>query len=175
MVMRDLHAAFEQQLHQHRAIVLKVAASYAFDREDRHELAQDIHVQLWRSRHRFDATQAKFSTWMYRVALNVAISWLRHRQHQGLDHAESLQPHHIEVLAGSESPESDAEVAELMGFVHRLEPLSRALLLLYLDDRSYAQIAEVLGISETSVATRISRIKTTLRRRMIPSTSAEDV
>lgn len=74
----DLHTRFNALLQQHRGIVLKVAASYCWNPDDRAELAQDITVQLWRAFPGYDAGR-RFSTWMYRIALNVAVSDLRGR------------------------------------------------------------------------------------------------
>jgi RNA polymerase sigma-70 factor (ECF subfamily) len=70
-------------------------------------------------------------------------------------------------MAGEPAPEPDERIAELHAFIARLDPLNRALILLYLDERPYAEIAEILGISETNVATKIGRVKQTLRGRMV--------
>ncbi|MBB3759465.1 RNA polymerase sigma factor [Xanthomonas arboricola] len=133
----DLHTRFNALLQQHRGIVLKVATSYCWNPDDRAELAQDITVQLWRAFPGYDAGR-RFSTWMYRIALNVAISDLRGRSRA-------------------------QQVAALHGFIAHLPPLERALMLLYLDAHSYREIGEVLGISETNVATKLSRLKARIR------------
>ncbi len=83
---------FEALLREHRRIVFKVAGVYARDRHDRDDLAQEIAAQLWRSFGRFDERCAKFTTWMYRVALNVAISYARNARRSGADHLEPLDP-----------------------------------------------------------------------------------
>lgn len=158
--------SFEALLHEHRGIILKVAAVYARDREDRLDLAQEIRVQLWRSFGRYDASRAKPSTWMYRIALNVAISYRRRDGALLTGRIEPLEAHHLDTLGDApDEREEDERLTALYAFIGGLDALNRALMLLYLEDRSYAEIAEVLGISETNVATKLGRIKQTLRGR----------
>lgn len=161
---------FQSLLREHQGIVLKVAAIYAPHAEDRRDLAQEIGLQAWRSFGRYDPARAKFSTWLYRVALNVAISHLRRGEAAWSTKLEPLDARHLETVAGEPAPEPDGRIAELHAFIARLDPLNRALIVLYLDGRSYAEIAEILGISETNVATKIGRIKQTLRGRMAAAT-----
>lgn len=79
---------------------------------------------------------------------------------------EPLDIHHLDTVAGEPAPEPDDRIADLHAFIARLDPLHRALIVLYLDERPCAEIAEILGISETKVATRIGRIKQTPRGQM---------
>ena len=155
-------SSFDALLQRHRGIVLKVAHSYAHGAEDRADLAQDIATQLWRAWPGYDPARS-FSTWMYRIALNTAISWLR---------GERLRRHHAVPLdEGLHDPVDEApdghEVAEglrlLQRFMDTLDPFNRALLLLYLEERSTREIAEVVGLGESNVTTRISRLKQRLR------------
>lgn len=162
--MNDHQRQFEALLQEHRGIVFKVASVYAHGREDRNDLAQEIAVQLWRSFAGFDAARAKFSTWMYRVALNVAISHVRRASRE--QHLEPLDAAHLELPGDADVSQPDERLAALYAFVGQLDPLNRALILLYLEDRSYGEIAQVLGISETNVATKIGRIKQKLRGQM---------
>lgn len=162
---------FERRLKEHGGIVSKVAGLYARGAHDRDDLVQEICAQAWRSFARFDERRAKFSTWMYRVALNVAISHLRSAQRSGAEHLEPLDDVHLETVAGVDAAQHDAlehdeRLATLRAFIAQLDALNRALVLLYLEDRSYAEIAEVLGISETNVATKLNRIKQKLRGQM---------
>lgn len=159
---------FEALLREHQRIVFKVANVYAHDAHAREDLAQEIAAQLWRSFKSYDAARAKFSTWMYRVALNVAISHVRSAKRAGAEHLESLDGVHREAVAAGdashvEALQHDERIAALHALIDSLDALSRALVLLYLDDRSYAEIADVLGISETNVATKLSRIRQALR------------
>ncbi len=152
----------QRSVQQHRGIVLKVAASYCWNPDDRAELAQDITVQLWRAFPGYDAGR-RFSTWMYRIALNVAISDLRGRSRAPQDPLplEAVADSIVDPLA--RDPAHAQQVAALHGFIAHLPPLERALMLLYLDAHSYREIGEVLGISETNVATKLSRLKARIR------------
>lgn len=159
---------FEALLREHQRIVFKVANVYAHDAHAREDLAQEIAAQLWRSFKSYDAARAKFSTWMYRVALNVAISHVRSAKRAGAGQLESLDEMHRDSLANADAShvgalQHDERIAALHALIDSLDALSRALVLLYLDDRSYAEIADVLGISETNVATKLSRIRQALR------------
>lgn len=165
MGQREYQRQFEALLHEHRGIVFKVAAACAADAVDREDLAQEIAAQVWRSFGRYQPARAKFSTWMYRIALNVAISQVRRTRGQaGL--CQPLEERHLEGIAGEAAPEPDERLAALHVFIHKLDALNRALILLYLEDRRYAEIAEVLGISAGNVATKINRIKQKLRGQM---------
>ena len=164
---------FASLLHEHRKIVFKVAGLYSRTAADRDDLMQEISAQLWRSFSSYDEVRAKFSTWMYRVALNVAISQMRRAQWAESDRFEPLEAHHLETVGGGESSaEPDERLSALYAFIGQLDPLNRALILLYLEDRNYAEMAEILGISETNVATKISRIKQKLRGQMTAPTGA---
>jgi RNA polymerase sigma factor (sigma-70 family) len=163
-VAPDQREAFTRLLDQHAGIIRKVAAAYTGSRADRLDLMQEISLQLWKAYPRY-APERPFSTWMYRIALNVAISFLRsatrpHRQ------TVSLETTDLDVPDETVTPETDERVAELQRVIAAFEPLNRALLLLYLDERSYREIASILGISETNVATKISRLKERVRQQM---------
>ena len=153
---------FRDLLERHRKIVFKVANTYGREADDRAELAQEIAAQLWRAFPGYDP-QRTFSTWMYRIALNVAISHVR-SETQRQRHAVPLDDelHDIADYHGTDH-EADERVRALHRFIGQLEPLNRALLLLYLEDHSYREIADILGISETNVATKISRLKQRIR------------
>ena len=159
-----LEERFSTLLDRHRGIVFRVAGSYSRQRAEREDLVQEICTQLWRAFPRYDG-QRRFSTWMYRVALNVAISHARAERWDGPDRFEPLDEQHLH-MAGDADPSDGERLRAMHAAIQELDPLNRALILLYLDERSYAEIAEVLGISETNVATRISRARQTLRARL---------
>ncbi len=154
--------AFLARIDRHRAILFKVANAYCRNQADREDLAQETIVQLWRSYGRFDE-RARFATWMYRIALNVAISFARseRRKRRGLVPAGTTI---LEDLPAPEEAENDARLDVVRELIDWLAPLDRAVMVLYLDDRPYAEIADILGISQTNVATKIGRIKERLKR-----------
>jgi RNA polymerase sigma factor (sigma-70 family) len=155
MTTPEAQERFQSLIDDHKKILYKVCSSYCANRDDRDDLAQEIVVQLWRSFHAFDG-RCRFSTWMYRVSLNVAISFYRSeaaRTRHVLPAGERL----FDVIDERES-QSD-EIRFLYRSIERLDPLNKALILLYLDGYTYAETSEVLGISETNVATKIGRLK----------------
>ena len=126
------------------------------------DLQQEITMQLWRAFQSYDEGRT-FATWMYRIALNVAISFVR-KSALRARHSASLDQETVAGIPDEKAPPTtDARVAALDAFANRLDAMNRALLVLYLEERSYRDIAEVLGISETNVATKISRLKQRIR------------
>jgi len=160
MSAADLQERFLALLEEHRRILYKVARAYGRTAADQEDLVQEMAVQAWKSFRRYD-DRWRFSTWLYRVALNVAISF-RRREHTRALH---VAPDGEELLTrvGQADPEPAEDVALLYRFIGQLDPLNRALLLLYLDGQSQAEIGEVLGISPTNVSTRVGRLKERLR------------
>ena len=153
---------FQTLLERHRGIVLKVANTYCRHAEDRRDLAQEIATQAWKAFAAWDVTRP-FSTWLYRIALNVAISFVRGTRHPArqavaLDELDSEPGHDDDATR-----ETDDGIRALYRVIEQFDPLNRALLLLYLDDKSQREIAEILGISETNVATKIARLKQRIR------------
>ena len=153
--------AFGELLETHRAIVFKVAGTYCRHPDDRADLAQDIATQLWRAWPSYDP-QRRFSTWMYRIALNVAISAVRDAAAKRGDEPLDERLHDIADDAPNDHDASEP-VRLLQAFIERQPPLERALLMLYLEERSQREIGEILGLSETNVSTKISRLKQRLR------------
>jgi RNA polymerase sigma factor (sigma-70 family) len=160
MTTPELQERFQTVVDQHKKILYKVCNSYCRNRDDRDDLAQEIIIQLWRSFGNFDE-RYRFSTWMYRIALNVAISFYR-RENRRTRYVISDEEHLLE--ATDETKNQPEEIRLLYEFIEGLDALNKALILLYLDGNNYQDIAEVLGISETNVATKISRLKSKMRQ-----------
>jgi len=153
---------FQALLDEHRRIVFRVCGVYGGTPEDREDLAQEIVLQLWRSFPSFDP-ERRFSTWMYRIALNIAISFRRRNRGRARE-----APFGEELLAGvAEAPRSE-ELRTLYRLVERLAPLDRSLVVLYLEGYSHCEIGDILGISETNAATRVNRLKQELREASLP-------
>jgi RNA polymerase sigma-70 factor, ECF subfamily len=148
---------FQSHLDTHRGILIRVVSTYAHRPEDQQDLAQDIMLQLWRAYERYDPRR-QFSTWMYQVALNTAISWFRKHHLRTRHHAE---PERLEDIAQSASISIESHALSLM--IQSLSELDRALLILYMEDHSASEIGEVLGLSPSNVATKINRLKQQLR------------
>lgn len=161
MSSQDPQTTFLQHLNDHRGILFKVTAAYCRARSDREDLAQEIIAQMWRSYARYDHTKP-FSTWMYRVAVNVAISFYRKNASYRRNLITGGDTFLETVAIPPDEPDENLDV--LHSFIAQLDDLNRALIILYLDDNSYAAIAEILGLSETNVATKIARIKQKMKQ-----------
>ncbi|MEP6844540.1 MAG: sigma-70 family RNA polymerase sigma factor [Panacibacter sp.] len=156
---------FLRLIHDNSGIIFKVCNAYCITVQDREDLAQEIIYNLWKSIRSFDNSY-KFSTWMYRVALNVAISFYR-KESKSMP-IVSLSEHATEIEDKTTEQQKTEEKSRLLQqFISELKPLERALMLLYIDGKSYTEIAEILGITETNTATKISRIKNNLRQKVL--------
>ncbi len=147
-------------IRRHAGLIHKIAYAYCRDATDREDVVQEVLVQVWRSRHRYDE-RFKETTWVYRIALNVAISFHRRERR----HRERRQPidAHAITIAEAIEVEPGEDVQLLLRCIDDLGALEKALVLLYLDGNDHASIADVLGISVSNVGTKLLRIKDRLR------------
>lgn len=150
---------FQTLIEEHKKILYKVCRLYCKNPDDRDDLVQEIVARLWQASGSFDE-RARFSTWMYRVALNVAISFWR-RERTRTRHVIPCDERLL-TIANERRSELD-DIRLLYQFIGNLDRLNKALILLYLDGHSYAEIAEVLGITETNTATKIGRMKKAMK------------
>lgn len=147
-------------LDEHKGIIIKICNAYCQSGDDKKDLSQEIVYNLWKAFAAY-TPDYKFSTWLYRVALNVAISYYRQekRSLQYSPYDESLIVFNGEEYNG----EMEENLLLLQQFIFELKEIDKSIMLLYLDDKSYHEIAEITGISATNVATKINRIKTNLK------------
>lgn len=147
-------------LRDYRGILTKIIRSYCKNSDDWKDLEQEIIIQLWRALKHYDATY-KLSTWIYRIALNVAISHYR-RDLKRKDNAPLEEA--LFYVSADPAQEPYSERRELLyGFIEKLNAFDKALIILYLEANSHKEIAEIMGITETNVSTRLNRIKTKLK------------
>ena len=155
-----LTEAFVAHLEKHQRILFKVAYMYCRDRDDRQDLVQEMLIQVWRSYARFDE-RVQFSTWVYRIAVNVAITHYRNESRRIRD-TVPLEEYGLDIAAADALFDSD-NMRALRQMINGLDELNRALILLFLEGFSSEEIAEVVGISASNVSTRINRLKTKLQ------------
>jgi len=147
-------------LNANKGIIFKVANSYCVSADDRKDLVQEIILQAWKSFHKYSDLYA-YSTFIYRIALNVAISFYRKdkRRKQSTDALTD------DILSAADPPAQLAEeLALLQQCIRSLPPLDKALMLLYLDERPYSEIAAIMDLTVTNVATKIARIKKSIQQ-----------
>jgi RNA polymerase sigma-70 factor (ECF subfamily) len=150
-------------LGEHSAAVMKVARAYTLTSDDCQDLAQEILLQAWRSLPNF-AGKASPSTWFYRVALHTAMNWQRKEKPRRTRQQPLLDVQILAVDAANSAEQAQQRdmVEQLYKAIHQLPKADAALVLLYLDELSYREMAEVLGISENNVGVKLNRAKKAL-------------
>ena len=153
---------FIKMVSENQAIINKVCFGYTNNLEDRNDLRQEIIIQIWKAYPNFNH-KSKISTWIYRIALNTAISNFRRKKRN--IKTNELLPAYYQIPEVEENMEPEENILRLYQLIYGLDDLEKAIMLLYLDDNSYGDIADIVGISETNVATKISRIKLKLKNK----------
>ncbi|MEM9545202.1 MAG: RNA polymerase sigma factor [Bacteroidota bacterium] len=149
-------------LERHKGIIYKVANTYSSNTADRDDLIQEITLQIWQSLERFNSAY-KWSTWMYRIALNTSISFYRKNKRRK-EKTVILDPI-IEIPTEHEEYEGNENFVLLRRFIQELKEIDRALILLHLEGLSSQEIADIIATTQTNVTTKISRIKKKLRQK----------
>ena len=159
MSNKGLEIEFENQIRNHRALIHKVCRMYAYSQADRQDLYQEIVIQLWNAYAKFRG-QSKLSTWLYRVAINTAITGLR-KQKQFITSmvSENLPPQVVD-----ENYDDEEQRQELYLAIDQLNEIEKAVVMLYLEDRSYEEMEDILGMSQGNLRVKMTRIKDKLRQ-----------
>jgi RNA polymerase sigma-70 factor (ECF subfamily) len=147
-------------MNKHQGIIFKVSRMYCDNEECRKDLFQDILLQLWKSYPKYNH-DSKFSSWMYRVALNTAISQFRNAQKETVDFFSQIP---VDVYDETLLNEKEESSRMLYDAIARLSMIEKSIIILYLDDYQYNDISEILGITVSNVGVQISRIKTKLQK-----------
>ena len=154
MTKNEQKQIFEGWLDQYKALVFKVVKAYALSPMDQNDLFQEITIQLWHSIPTF-RQESSVSTWIYRIALNTAIKWIRKEQKHSL--SEPLE--NVEFVLNDSGAKVDERLEWLYEEIHQLDEIDRSLILLLLDGFSYKEMSGILGITESNVGVKINRIK----------------
>lgn len=149
--------SFTQLIEENRGIIHKICMMYTSTQADKEDLYQEICLQLWRS-FRTYRRDSKFSTWLYRVALNTAISSVRKDRRR----VATVQLDQMEHFVSRDS-EREGKTRMLFKAVAKLNKVDRAIILLWLEEKEYAEISEVMGISKSAVSVRLVRIRERLK------------
>ncbi|QZT35601.1 RNA polymerase sigma factor [Halosquirtibacter xylanolyticus] len=157
---------FLDKISEHQKIIHKVCSVYCVDSEARKDLFQEILVQLWRAYPSFKG-EAKFSTWMYRVAFNTAITYFK-KEKRNIS-TQSIENEVFHVTDDGRDEEFEARVEFLHRAIGTLSSIEKSIILLYLEEKKYDEISEIMGITQNNVRVKMSRIKDKLRKIMNPS------
>jgi RNA polymerase sigma-70 factor (ECF subfamily) len=164
MNKQEENKKFKGIIEENKGLFLKVARAYCSNEEDRQDLLQEIMIQVWQSLDKF-SNQSKISTWLYRISLNVAISFYRKNSTRENKYIELSK--RTEQFSTDDTTETEQQLNLLEQFISELKEIDKALILLYLEDKSHIEIADILGISTTNVGTKIGRIKNKLKHRFL--------
>lgn len=162
---KDLEHSFVSLLEEHQNIAHKVCRIYTDNYDAHQDLFQEITIQLWKAYPKFRG-DSKFSTWMYRVALNTAITI--YRKSKKRVNTQQLDLVQFKIKA-DEYDETEEEQLRLMyKAIKQLSDIDKALVFLYLEDKNYKEIAETLGISEVNARVKMNRVKKRLKTILNP-------
>lgn len=150
---------FEKLIVDHQNLIHKICNIYGKGEADREDLFQEITLQLWRTFHSFQE-KSRFSTWLYRVALNTAITMKR--KNKRLPNSISLSDREFQIPESSAEESLEEDLVQLRWAIRKLKPIDRAIIFLYLEEKSYQEIAEIIGITPKNVGVKIVRIKAKL-------------
>jgi len=162
---KELEHSFVEQLEKHQNIVHKVCRLYTNNQDAHNDLFQEITIQLWKAFPKFRG-DAKFSTWMYRIGLNTAITLYRKSKRTiNTQQFESVQ---FKIKAVEYDDTEEQQLKALYKAVHQLNDIEKALVFLYLEDKNYSEISETLGITQVNARVKMNRVKTKLRTILNP-------
>ena len=162
---KELEHSFVEELEKNQNIVHKVCRIYTNNQEAHNDLFQEITIQLWKAYPKFRG-DSKFSTWMYRVGLNTALTLYRKRKRSIVTEDFSAIQYKIKSEPYDDTEEEQLKL--LYKAVHQLNDIEKALVFLYLEDKNYREISETLGITEVNARVKMNRVKTKLRTILNP-------
>lgn len=155
----DLEKEFIRLIKEHERIILRICNVYCAESADRADLYQDIAIQLWKSFPNFDR-KSKTTTWMYRIALNTAISRFRKEK-------KRPQQEQITEQFTADSLHEEDQIRLLYDAIGSLNKIDKAITMLYLDGIPYREVGEIMGLSESNIGFKINRIKKKLREKLM--------
>ena len=158
--MIALEKEFIGKIEKHKAIIIKIAGLYARTQCDMEDMEQEILLQLWKSYHSFSGN-SKFSTWMYRVALNTVVTFItKEKRNNGVIQYKG----HLPDFSCNEDLEASMDIKHLYEAIRKLEKVDRAIIILHLEEISHREIAEIIGVSEKTLNVKIFRIKNKIKK-----------
>jgi RNA polymerase sigma factor (sigma-70 family) len=158
-----LEKEFIQIVQKNQGIIHKVCNIYCDVQEDRNDLFQEIVAQLWKSFPSF-RKESKFSTWMYRVALNTAITSFKKTKRR--PDQNRLTYENFQIKDESYDTKTEEDIKDLYKAVAQLTGIEKSIILLYLENKKYEEIAEITGITQNYVRVKMNRIKKKLKKLM---------
>ncbi|MGB2116771.1 MAG: RNA polymerase sigma factor [Flavobacteriaceae bacterium] len=162
---KHLEEQFVEQLETNQNLIHKVCRLYTHDVDAHNDLFQEITIQLWKSYKNFRG-DSKFSTWMYRVALNTAITL--YRKSKRSIQTQEFDTVQFKIQASEYDDTEEQQLKEMYKAIRALNDIEKALVFLYLEDKSYKEISDTMGITEVNARVKMNRVKTKLRTILNP-------
>lgn len=151
---------YNQYIFPHTAIIVKICRAYTNSQEDFEDYYQEVCLQIWKSKENF-SKQAKWSTWVYKLSLNVCLTLLKkNKRSQNHFASDSIRTETTEEISFF----TDESLNQLYMAIKQLSEIDRAVILLYLEEKPYKEIAEIIGTNANNISTRVKRIKERLKR-----------
>ena len=160
MIDKISETEFEKLIYDNQGLIIKVCNIYGNNRHDKDDLFQDITINLWKGLDSFKG-DSKLSTWIYKVSLNTAISRFRRKKFNTVD---IDQIHDLKTDPPVHENEQEFQIKALYKAISKLKPVEKAIILLYLEEKSYDEIAGIIGISTKNVSVKLVRIKKKLEK-----------
>lgn len=164
-MQKDLELKFLSDLEENQNIVHKICSLYTTNKEAHNDLFQEITIQLWKNYTKFRG-DSKFSTWMYRVALNTAISL--YRKSTKRIKTQDISEFTYKIKSQDYDDTQELQLKALYKAVHQLNDIEKALIFLYLEDKPYKEISEALGITSVNARVKMNRAKEKLKNILNP-------
>ncbi len=164
-VDKELEHQFITNLEKHQNIAHKICRIYTNDKDAHQDLFQEITIQLWKAYPKFRG-DSKFSTWMYRVALNTAITLYRKKKRE--IKTQDFDTVNFKIKAEEYNDEIEQQISLLYAAIRELNDIEKALVFLYLEEKNYKEISETLGITEVNARVKMNRVKTKLKSILNP-------
>ncbi|WP_316851680.1 RNA polymerase sigma factor [Pedobacter agri] len=161
MKQHNLYQTFEKQIREHERMVYKICRLYGNSDEDRQDLFQEIIIQLWKAYPKYRG-DAQFGTWLYRIGLNVAIT--QYRKQKNKIYATDIETLNIELPEANINTEVEENFQKMYAAIEKLNDIEKAIVMLYLEDKSYDEMEDILGISNGTLRVKMNRIKEKLRQ-----------
>lgn len=158
--MSTLEKEFLEKIEKHKGIIFKISKMYMDNKDDRDDLFQEITYQVWRAYPGFKG-QSEFSTWLYRIALNTAIVFLKSEKKRSFIANEDFS--NYKIVEDEYNDEKDEKLSAMYQAIHQLNPIDKAFIFYYLEDFPGREIAEQMGISEGNVRVKMNRAKNKLK------------
>ena len=158
---------YKTYIFPYSGIIIKICRAYSNSQEDYEDYYQEVCLQIWKSRENFK-NKSEWSTWIYRISLNVCLSLLRKQKkhNDAYDFEQNYNQFSNESDENEESRDYSNDISRLYKEIKKLSEIDRAIILLYLEKKTYKEISQIIGINSNSIGVKITRIKKRIKKQL---------